>query len=119
MQRHMTSRPVRRIGVAGRGPRARPFAEGRSRSSGRRGLEPNRVKTLRRSSDPRFEEKFVDVVGLYLNPPERSCSACTKFAHSTVGSPQPPLPIKPDPCRSPSTFLTPIKTLLTPSGHPG
>lgn len=33
-----------------------------------RGLQPHRVETFKLSNDPRFEEKLVDVVGLYLNP---------------------------------------------------
>ncbi|MGH8996633.1 MAG: helix-turn-helix domain-containing protein, partial [Acidimicrobiales bacterium] len=34
-----------------------------------RGLEPHLVRTFKLSNDRRFEEKLVDVVGLYLNPP--------------------------------------------------
>jgi transposase len=34
------------------------------------GLKPHLVKTFKVSNDPRFAEKLVDVVGLYLNPPE-------------------------------------------------
>ena len=34
-----------------------------------RGLKPHRVETFKLSNDPKFEEKLVDVVGLYLNPP--------------------------------------------------
>ena len=34
-------------------------------------LKPWKVDTFKVSSDPRFEEKLVDVVGLYLNPPVR------------------------------------------------
>ena len=30
------------------------------------------VRTFKVSNDPRFEEKLIDVVGLYLNPPERA-----------------------------------------------
>jgi len=33
-----------------------------------RGLKPHLVKTFKLSGDPRFEEKLIDVVGLYLNP---------------------------------------------------
>jgi hypothetical protein len=36
------------------------------------GLRPWRAATFKLSNDPRFEEKLVDVVGLYLNPPERA-----------------------------------------------
>jgi transposase len=37
-----------------------------------RNIQPHRVKTFKLSSDKRFEEKLVDVVGLYLNPPENA-----------------------------------------------
>lgn len=36
------------------------------------GLRPWRSETFKLSNDPRFEEKLIDVVGLYLNPPERA-----------------------------------------------
>ena len=36
------------------------------------GLMPWKVETFKVSNDPRFEEKLVDVVGLYLNPPARA-----------------------------------------------
>ncbi len=36
------------------------------------GLKPHLVKTFKVSNDPRFSEKLVDVVGLYLNPPEHA-----------------------------------------------
>ena len=36
------------------------------------GLKPHMVKRFKLSNDPLFIEKLVDVVGLYLNPPERS-----------------------------------------------
>jgi len=36
-----------------------------------RGLKPHLVKTFKLSADPRFEEKLIDVVGLYLDPPVR------------------------------------------------
>lgn len=36
------------------------------------GLQPHRTKPFKVSNDPRFVEKLVDVVGLYLNPPERA-----------------------------------------------
>ncbi|MGI0140451.1 MAG: IS630 family transposase [Thermoplasmata archaeon] len=37
-----------------------------------RHLQPHRVQSFELSPDPRFEEKLVDVVGLYVNPPERA-----------------------------------------------
>ena len=36
------------------------------------GLKPHRIKTFKVSNDPRFAEKLVDIVGLYLNPPEHA-----------------------------------------------
>jgi transposase len=36
------------------------------------GLQPHRTKTFKVSNDPKFTEKLVDVVGLYLNPPEHA-----------------------------------------------
>ena len=36
------------------------------------GLKPHRTKTINVSNDPQFAEKLVDVVGLYLNPPEHA-----------------------------------------------
>jgi transposase len=36
------------------------------------GLKPHLVKTFKVSNDPLFAEKLRDVVGLYLNPPERA-----------------------------------------------
>lgn len=35
-------------------------------------LQPHRIKTFKVSNDPQFEQKLVDVVGLYLNPPEHA-----------------------------------------------
>ena len=40
------------------------------------GLPPHRVDTFKVSNDPRFEEKLIDVVGLYLNPPEQAMVLC-------------------------------------------
>ncbi len=39
-------------------------------------LQPHRVKTFKVSNDPHFAEKLVDVVGLYLNPPEHAIVLC-------------------------------------------
>jgi transposase len=40
------------------------------------GLTPHRQQTWKLSSDPLFIEKVRDVVGLYLNPPERAVVLC-------------------------------------------
>ena len=36
------------------------------------GLQPHRTKPFKSSNDPQFVEKLVDVVGLYLDPPDRA-----------------------------------------------
>ena len=41
-----------------------------------RGLKPHLVNTFKLSTDPRFEEKLIDVVGLYLNPPDKAVVLC-------------------------------------------
>lgn len=40
------------------------------------GLAPHRVDAFKVSNDPRFAEKLIDVVGLYLNPPEQAVVLC-------------------------------------------
>ena len=40
------------------------------------GLKPHLVKTFKVSNDPHFTEKVVDVVGLYLDPPEHALVLC-------------------------------------------
>ena len=39
-------------------------------------LKPHLKRTFKVSKDPKFEEKFWDVIGLYLNPPERALVLC-------------------------------------------
>jgi hypothetical protein len=36
------------------------------------GLKPHQVRTFKLSNDPAFEEKLVDIVGLYLDPPDKA-----------------------------------------------
>ncbi len=60
-----------------------------------RGLKPHLVKTFKLSNDPRFEEKLIDVVGLYLNPPEQAIVLCMdeKSSVQALDRTQPSLPI--------------------------
>jgi transposase len=60
-------------------------------------LKPWRVETFKVSNDPRFEEKLVDVVGLYLNPPARAVvfSYDEKTQCQALDRTQPSLPMKP------------------------
>src|ERR1051325_5570407 len=39
-------------------------------------VQPHRVERFKLSNDPRFEEKVRDIVGLYLNPPDRALVLC-------------------------------------------
>ncbi len=61
-----------------------------------RGLQPHRVKTFKLSNDKQFEEKLVDVVGLYLNPPEQAVVLCMdeKSQIQALDRTQPSLPMK-------------------------
>jgi len=59
-------------------------------------LKPWKVDTFKISNDPRFEEKLVDVVGLYLNPPARAVvfSYDEKTQCQALDRTQPSLPMK-------------------------
>ncbi len=39
-------------------------------------LHPHRLRTFTFSPDPRFEDKLLEVVGLYMNPPENALVLC-------------------------------------------
>lgn len=65
-----------------------------------RGLRPWRADTYKLSTDPEFESKVVDVVGLYLNPP--AAAAVFAFDEKTqvqaLDRTQPSLPMVPGRC---------------------
>ncbi|MGH3501008.1 MAG: IS630 family transposase [Nocardioidaceae bacterium] len=60
------------------------------------GLKPWKVDGFKISNDPRFEQKLVDVVGLYLNPPARAVvfSYDEKTQCQALDRTQPSLPLK-------------------------
>ena len=62
----------------------------------RNGLKPHLQATFKLSRDPRFEDKLVDVVGLYLNPPEHAIvlSCDEKSQIQALNRTQPGLPMK-------------------------
>ena len=62
-----------------------------------RNIKPHRVKTFKLSNDKRFEEKLVDVVGLYHDPPENAIVLCMdeKSQIQALDRTQPSLPMKP------------------------
>ena len=61
------------------------------------GLKPHRVETFKLSSDPLFIEKIRDIVGLYMNPPERAVVLCVdeKSQIQALDRMQPLLPMRP------------------------
>jgi transposase len=64
------------------------------------GLKPHLTKTFKLSNDKRFVEKLVDVVGLYLNPPEHALvlSCDEKSQIQALDRTQPGLPLKKGRC---------------------
>ena len=72
-----------------------------------RGLKPHRIESFQFSTDPKFEEKLEDVVGLYLNPPENSIVFCVdeKSQIQALERTQPLLPLRPGiPARQTSDY---------------
>ncbi len=60
------------------------------------GLQPHRTRAFKLSNDPLFTEKLTDVVGLYLNPPEKALVLCVdeKSQIQALDRTQPSLPMK-------------------------
>jgi transposase len=64
------------------------------------GLKPHLIRTFKVSRDKRFVEKLYDVVGLYLNPPDKSLVLCVdeKSQVQALDRTQPGLPMKKGRC---------------------
>jgi transposase len=64
------------------------------------GLQPHRTKGFKLSKDRRFTEKLTDVVGLYLNPPDKAVVLCVdeKSQIQALQRTQPGLPMKKGRC---------------------
>lgn len=60
-------------------------------------LKPHRLQTFKISNDPNFAEKVIDVVGLYMNPPDNAIvlSVDEKTQIQALDRTQPMLPLKP------------------------
>ncbi len=63
-------------------------------------LQPHRIRTFERSTDPQFAEKVEDVVGLYMDPPTHAVvvSIDEKSHIQALERTQPGLPLKPGKC---------------------
>jgi transposase len=61
------------------------------------GLRPHRSETFKLSTDPQLVEKVRDIVGLYLNPPDRALVLCAdeKSQIQALNRMQPVLPMRP------------------------
>jgi len=59
-------------------------------------LQPHRIRTFTFSPDPDFEVKLLDIVGLYLNPPENALVLCVdeKPSIQALDRTQPVLPLR-------------------------
>ena len=64
------------------------------------GLQPHRTPTIKLIRDPQFVEKLTDVVGLYLNPPDKALVfwADEKSQIKALDRTQPGLPMKKGRC---------------------
>jgi transposase len=62
----------------------------------RHNLKPHQIKTFKLSRDKQFVEKLTDVVGLYLNPPDKALVLCVdeKSQIQALDRTQPGLPMK-------------------------
>lgn len=60
-------------------------------------LQPHRVETFKLSNDPLFVSKVRDIVGLYLNPPDKALVLCVdeKSQMQALERTQPLLPLRP------------------------
>jgi transposase len=61
------------------------------------GLQPHRTESFKLSPDPQFVDKVRDIVGLYMNPPDRAVVLCTdeKSQIQALDRTQPLLPLRP------------------------
>lgn len=64
------------------------------------GLKPHLIRSFKVSNDPNFEEKLIDVVGLYLDPPDNAVVLAIdeKSSIQALDRTQPGLPIKKGRC---------------------
>lgn len=107
----LTAEKEAAILAATQSPPARPITHWSSRRLARRlgvshvtvmrvwhkaGLQPHRLQRYMASPDPDFERKAKDILGLYLNPPEKAVVFCVdeKTAIQALDRTQPALPLR-------------------------
>ena len=81
------------------------------------GLQPHRLDAFKLGRDPLFVDKVHDVVGLYLNPPERAVVLCVdeKSQIQALDRTAPILPMLPGcPSAPPTTTAAPAPPACTP-----
>ena len=79
--------------VTGRGP----YGAAVSRALSKLSLQPHRSQAFKLSRDPLFIDKVRDIVGLYLNPPDRALVLCVdeKSQIQALDRTAPLLPMRP------------------------
>ena len=97
--RHLTLELVEKTGeflMAVTGGIVADNGAGQHTLRGKEGLKPHITKGFKVSNDPMFEEKVTDIVGLYLDPPERAVVLCVdeKSQIQALDRTQPGLPLK-------------------------
>jgi transposase len=109
--RKVTPEKEAAILAATESPPAKPLTQWSSRRLARRmgvshvtvtrvwrkaGLQPHRLKRYQASPDPDFETKAKEILGLYLNPPEKAVVVCVdeKTAIQALDRTQPALPLR-------------------------
>ena len=75
-------------------------------------LQPHRIRTFKRSTDPDFTAKLDDVVGLYMNPPRHAVvvSIDEKSQIQALDCTQPGLPLKRGKCATMTHEAPPTST---------
>jgi hypothetical protein len=72
-------------------------------------LQPHRLRTFKRSTDPAFAEKVEAIVGLYMSPPRHALvlSLDEKSQIQALDRTQPGLPLKPGRCGTTTSATAP------------
>jgi hypothetical protein len=82
-------------------------------------LQPHRSEAFKLSTDPQFVEKVRDIIGLYVDPPERALVLCVdeKSQIQALDRTQPLLPMRPRGQRPRKCRAAKPRYKLPPSDH--